>query len=68
MPTIHRKARVTYLNTNTSAVLKVMPPILLRWPTMLEADVGVMAVERKPPHQYSIRFSCRVTDGNTGAV
>ena len=26
-------------------VLKVMPPILLYWPTMSEADIGGMTVE-----------------------
>jgi len=34
------------------AALKVMPPILLCLPTTTEADVGGMAVEVKPSHQY----------------
>ena len=38
------------------AALKVMPPILLCWPMMSEADVGGMAVEVEPSHQYSITF------------
>ena len=32
---------------------KVMPPVLLCWPTMSETDVGGMAVEVEPPGQYS---------------
>ncbi len=32
--------------------LKIMPPILLCWPVMLEVDVGGMAVEVEPSHQY----------------
>ena len=35
--------------------LKVMPPFL-RWPTTSEVDVGDMAVEVEPSHQYSIMF------------
>ena len=35
---------------------KVLPPILLYWPTVSDADVGVMAVEIEPSHQYSITF------------
>ena len=31
--------------------LKIMPPILLCWPVMLEVDVGGMAIEVEPPHQ-----------------
>ena len=38
------------------AVLKVMPPILLCWHTTLEADVGGMAAEVEPSHQYPITF------------
>jgi len=30
------------------AALKVMPPILLCWPTTSELDVGGMAVETEP--------------------
>ena len=32
--------------------LKVMPPILIRWPTTSEMDVGDMAVEAEPSCQY----------------
>jgi len=50
------------------AVLKVMPPILLCWHTTLEADVGGMAAEVEPSHQYPITLCCRVTDDSRGAV
>ena len=33
-----------------------MPPTLLCWPTMSEADVGDMAVEVEPFCQYSVNF------------
>jgi len=42
--------------------LKVMPPVLLYWPTTSEVDVGGMAVEFEPSHKYPITFSCCVTD------
>ena len=45
-----------------------MPPILLCWPMMSEADVGGMAVEVEPSYQYSITVCCHVTDGSRGAV
>ena len=32
---------------------------------MSEADVGGMAVEAEPSHQYSIIFCCRMTDGQS---
>ena len=50
------------------AAPKIMPPILLCWPAMTEADIGGMAVEAEPSHQYSIIFCCHVTDGSRGAV
>ena len=35
----------------TKAALKLMPPILLHWPTTSEVDdVGVMAEEIEPSH------------------
>ena len=43
------------------AALKVMPPILLWWPTTPEADVcGILAVEVESSHQYFhyILFLC----------
>ena len=47
---------------------KVMPPVLLCWPTTSEADVGSMAVEDEPSHQYPSACCCCVTDGSRGAV
>jgi len=35
---------------------------------MSEVDVGGVAVEAEPSHQYSIMCCCRVTDGSSGAV
>ena len=34
---------------------------------MSEVDVGGIAVEAEPSHQYPITFCCCVTDGNRGA-
>ena len=36
--------------------------------TMSEVDIGGMAVEVEPSHQYSATFCCCVTGGSTGAV
>lgn len=47
--------------------LKVMPPILSRWSVTSQADVGGMAVELEPSHQYS-DMCCGVKDGSRGAV
>jgi len=44
----------------TRAALKVMPPNLLRWPMTSEVDVGGMAVEVEPSHQYPGMFCCHV--------
>ena len=52
----------------TWATLKVMPAILLCWPTMSEAPVGGMTVQAESSHQYSITFCCHVTDSSRGAV
>jgi len=52
----------------TETAPEVMPPLLLLWLTASEADVGGMAVEVKPSHQYSIKFSFCVTNGNRRAV
>ena len=35
------------------AALKVLPPVLC-WPTVPETDVGGMAAEAEPSHQYPI--------------
>jgi len=53
--------------TNTRAASKVMPPILLCWPTTPVVDAGGMAVEAEYSHHYSITFCCHVTDGSRGA-
>jgi len=50
------------------AAPKVMPPILLCWPTTSEANVVDMAVEVEPSRQYSVKFCCRATDDSRGAV
>ena len=50
------------------AALRVMPPILLCWPTTSEANAGGMAVYTEPSHQYSITCCCHVTDGSRGVV
>ena len=47
---------------------KVIPPILLSWPSTSEVDVGDMAVDAEPSHQHSIIFCYCVTDGRKGAV
>ena len=52
----------------TKAAPKIMPPVLLYWPTMSEADVGDMAIENELYHQYSVIFCCYVADGTRGAV
>jgi len=52
----------------TRAASKVMPPLLLYWPTTSEADVGGVAVDIEPSHQYCIRFCGCATDGSRGAV
>ena len=39
-----------------------MPPIFLCFVTRSEADIGGMAVEAEPSHQYSIMFCCHVMD------
>ena len=53
---------------NTRVAPKLMPPILVCWPTMSEANVGDMAVEAEPSRQYSVKFCCLATDDNRGAV
>ena len=44
---------------------EVMPPILLCWSRTSEADGGGMTLKIEPSHQYSITFSCSVTDKST---
>ena len=50
------------------AAPKVMLPILLSQPTTSEVDVGGMAVEVEPSHQYVMTFCCCATDGSRGAI
>jgi len=54
--------------TCTRAAPKLMPLILLCWPTTSEANVVYMAVEVEPSRQYSVKFCCRATDDSRGAV
>ena len=48
--------------------MELMPPFVWCWPLASEVDVGGMAVEDEPSHQYLITCSCRVSDGSRGAV
>ena len=36
------------------AAPKIMPLVLLHWPTTSEVDIGGTAVEVEPSHQYSV--------------
>jgi len=38
---------------------KVMPPVLLYWPTASETDVNDMTVKVDPSHQYFFSFCCQ---------
>ena len=58
----------TALPAVMEAAPKVMPPILLHWPTVPEADVGRMAIKAESLHQYSITFCCHATNGSRKAV
>ena len=57
-----------YLFKKDNRALKVMPVILLCWPTLSQVDVCSMTVEVEPLHQYSITFCCCATNGSRGAV
>jgi hypothetical protein len=50
------------------AAPKLMPPILLCWPTTSEANVIGMAVEIEPSRQYCVKFCCRATDDSRVAA
>ena len=52
----------------TRTAPKLLPPILLCWPTTSEANVVDMAVEVELSRQYSVKFCCRATDDSRGAV
>jgi hypothetical protein len=56
------------LYRDMKAALKLMPPILLCWPTTSKANVVDMAVEVEPSRQYSVKFCCRATDDSRGVV
>jgi len=53
---------------NMRVASKLIPPVLLCWPTTSEADVGDMAVEVEPSCHYSVKFCCRATNESRGAV
>ena len=59
---------VCMLYIHKKATPKVMPPILLCWPTTSEVDVGDMVVKTEPSHQYSITFCCYVADDRREAA
>ena len=48
------------------AAPKVMPPLLLCWPTTSEANVHGMTAELEPSHKYSLHFVA--TDGSKGTI
>lgn len=50
------------------AALTAVPAVLLRLPTVSEADVSAMAVEVEVSHQYFITCLCHGTGGSKGAV
>ena len=52
----------------TRAAPKLMPPILLCWPMMSEANVVDMVVEVEPSRQHSVKFCCRATDDSREAA
>ena len=50
------------------AALTAVPAVLLRLPTVSEADLSAMAVEVEVSHQYFITCLCHGTGGSKGAV
>ena len=56
------------MSLSMGAALKVIPPILLYWPTTSKVDIGGAAVEVETSHQYSATFCCCATDGSRGAA
>ena len=65
---IYKYNKYIYIYIYTRASPKVMPPILLCWPTTSEANVVDMAVEVEPSRQYTVKFCYRATDDSRGAV
>ena len=57
-----------WIERNMRAALKLMVPTLLCWSTISEANVGSVAVDVEPSHQYSITFCCCVTDVSKKAL
>ena len=53
---------------NSRTALKVMSSISLCCPTKSESDIGDMAVDNEPSHQYPITFYCLVTNSSRGTV
>lgn len=47
---------------------KVMPLVLWCWSMTSEVDIGGMAAEAEPSHQYSVTCCCHETGSSTGAV
>lgn len=56
-----------YICMYTRTALKVMPSILLWWPTVSEVDVGGVAGEAETSQQFSVIFCCCETDGSSEA-
>lgn len=56
-----------YTCVYTRTALKVMPSILLWWPTVSEVDVGGVAGEAETSQQFSVIFCCCETDGSSEA-
>jgi len=48
---------------DTSVAPKVIPPVLISWPSKSEADADGMAVEDEPSRQYPVTVCCHATDG-----
>jgi len=67
-PSLHTDIHASTNLSRTRAAPKLMPPILLCWPTTSEANVVDMAVEVEPSRQYSVKFCCRATGDSRGAV
>jgi len=49
------------------AAQKAMAPVLLCWP-MSGVNVGGVAVEAEPFHQYSLTFCFQGTEGSRGSL
>lgn len=56
-----------YLNRHGDAT-KIMPPVLLCCPTILEVTAGGMKAEIEHSHQYSSTICYHATDGSRQVV